>query len=343
MDPISVSRTPGLHPLHGPHHPSTGTPRRRPRSVRRTTHLDLIRPGGMNGPLELHGHARDLVTDGAGQGRVAHTAQLSAEVDYGLGRTVRRLDTVPIVPDLDALVGVPAAGGFRRRIDEAAGHLRAGREPLYTLLDDIPVGTLISGHALSATGADAAQRGSGYLPVADQCAGFVSGGLLMSSFDGAVNSVVVTGPPAPGLDDPADPDSWHPMEVLPVHALRRRRRLDVAADVDDPTAARIDAMFRDTYIRADGVETIIHEYSVDATVHLDGHRITSSEATVHVLPWRECPAAAASAGRVTGMTLAELNGRVRAELHGTATCTHLNDLLRNLADVSALIGLLPES
>jgi hypothetical protein len=55
-----------------------------------------------------------------------------------------------------------------------------------------------------------------------------------------------------------------------------------------------------------------------------------------VLPYIECPDAAASAGRLTGMSVAELRRRVRQELTGISTCTHLNDLLRSLADIGAL-------
>jgi hypothetical protein len=42
------------------------------------------------------------------------------------------------------------------------------------------------------------------------------------------------------------------------------------------------------------------------------------------------------------MTLQELDVKVRAELRGTSTCTHLNDLLRSVADVSALLDILSE-
>jgi hypothetical protein len=55
------------------------------------------------------------------------------------------------------------------------------------------------------------------------------------------------------------------------------------------------------------------------------------------LPWQECPGAVASAERITGMTLGELHFRVRQELFGTSTCTHLNDLLRSVADAEALL------
>jgi hypothetical protein len=61
-----------------------------------------------------------------------------------------------------------------------------------------------------------------------------------------------------------------------------------------------------------------------------------------VLPWQECPGAVDSATRVAGMTLQELHFRVRDELAGTSTCTHLNDLLRSVADAGPLISVLRE-
>jgi hypothetical protein len=60
-----------------------------------------------------------------------------------------------------------------------------------------------------------------------------------------------------------------------------------------------------------------------------------------VLPWFECPQAAASAARLTGRPLAGLRPAVRAEFLGPTTCTHLNDTLRALEDVAALINALP--
>ena len=39
------------------------------------------------------------------------------------------------------------------------------------------------------------------------------------------------------------------------------------------------------------------------------------------------------------MTLSDMRGRIRAEFVGTSTCTHLNDTLRCLGDIGALIDL----
>ena len=326
-----------LHPLHGPHEPTTSTPTRRPGSVRRTSSMDITRTPGSPDPVYLLGRARDLITGRDGSAGVARTAELTATVEL-LRQVVRAIATDPPVPELAELVGRPPMAGFRPAADAAIPKLRHDRDLLYTLIDDVPGSTLISGHALGASGQLESAR-TGFRPLADQCAGFVTGGVMSTMF-ASEEAVIVTGPPAPDLRDPDDPLAWHEFGDLPLHAMRRARRIDVA-DGGDGAEVHIDAMFRDTYVRGDGVETIIHEYTLQATVDLSGRRVLESRATPRVLPWQECPAAAQSAARITGMTLPELHSRVRRELHGTSTCTHLNDLLRSVADAEALITLLP--
>lgn len=60
-----------------------------------------------------------------------------------------------------------------------------------------------------------------------------------------------------------------------------------------------------------------------------------------VLPWEECPGALVSATQLVGATLDELAVTVRRELTGVTSCTHLNDTFRSLADVGALLPLVP--
>jgi hypothetical protein len=324
----------GLHPLHGVHEPTTGNPRRRPRSARRTTSIDMTRDDGSLDPVYLNGFARDLWT--AADGRVAEldSATLSATVEL-ISRVVRHVEVTPPVAATSRLAGAPAMSGFRAAADKAAPELRRARDLRYTLLDDVPVATLISGHALSAANLLGDVTKSGYLPVADQCAGFASDGQLLTSLkDGG--TVTPTGPPAPDLDHGDDPWAWHQVPPLPIYGMRRRRRIDVQER--GVGLVGIDAMFRDTYVRSDGVETIIHEYTLDAVVDTQTGIIVESRATPRVLPWQECPGAVASAARITGMTLQDLHLRVRQELSGTSTCTHLNDLLRSVADAEALIA-----
>jgi Protein of unknown function (DUF2889) len=298
----------------------------------------MVRDEGSLDPVYLNGRARDLWTAADGTVTELGSATLSATIEL-IARVVRHVEVTPAVAAMSRLVGAPAMSGFRAAADKVAPELREARDLRYTLLDDLPVATLISGHALSASSllGDVAKSGY-YLPVADQCAGFATGGLLMTSFE-AGDPVIVTGPAAPDLDHDEyqpDPWAWHQVAALPRHGMRRRRRIDVYEE----SAGRvgIDAMFRDTYVRSDGVETIIHEYTLDAVVDTETGIIVESHATPRVLPWQECPGAVASAERIAGMTLQDLHLRVRQELSGTSTCTHLNDLLRSVADVAALIA-----
>jgi hypothetical protein len=82
---------------------------------------------------------------------------------------------------------------------------------------------------------------------------------------------------------------------------------------------------------------VIHEYTVRGRVDPVDFTILALVATPRVLPWVECPAAAASAGRLVGSDVRALRPLVRAEFTGISTCTHLNDQLRELADLPFLL------
>jgi hypothetical protein len=225
---------------------------------------------------------------------------------------------------------------------------------VYQLLDDLPVATLISGYAPqharaeSGTWADEQQRkplqktapaGLAMLQQADLCAGWKAGGTVMQGF-AENNPPVVTGPAAPSLDDGDDPLAWHELPgPLPLHGMRRRRRIDVVPVENRPPSRGlvwdVDAHFRDSYVDDEG-ETVVHEYTVLARVDAATSTVLEAAATPRVLPWFECPEAAASAARLAGRTLDSLRVGVRAEFLGATTCTHLNDMLRALADIAVL-------
>lgn len=144
----------------------------------------------------------------------------------------------------------------------------------------------------------------------------------------------VTGPPAPDLDSGPDPLAWHQLPVLPPGDVRRRRRMDLASDGE---IFLVNAMFRDSYRDDDGDESVIHEYGLEARIRCDGLQVLELRPEARVLPWRECPVAQGSAQRLVGLPLGSLRAYVRKTLTGTSTCTHLNDLLRSLDDVPALV------
>lgn len=338
-----------LDPRHGTHEPTTTVPARVGGSVRRTTSVDIVRPHGLDAELVLVGRGRDLLTAIDGATRVLDTAEVEATIDYADAQRVTAIASTPAIAELEQLTGRSASTGFRAAIDRAvAGHDVVGRV-VYQLLDDLPVATLISGyapqHAMAQSDewADARKRtpmqktapeGLAMLQQADLCAGWKAGGTIMQGF-AENNPPVVTGPDAPSLDDGDDPLAWHELPgPLPVHGMRRRRRIDVLPRAD-ATLLDVDAHFRDSYVD-DWGETVVHEYTVLATVDAATETVLEAAATPRVLPWFECPEAAASAGRLAGRTLGSLRAGVRAEFLGATTCTHLNDMLRALADVAVL-------
>jgi hypothetical protein len=171
------------------------------------------------------------------------------------------------------------------------------------------------------------------MPV-DVCAGWAEAGSMMLHIRGQREIPTPDGP-----EVPTDREGWHPMPDLVAGALRRQRLIERTGD-------DVWAMFRDTYARPDGTTSVLHEYTVKALVSDDrsddisgdgGGRIVACVATPRVLPWAECPQAAASAGRLVGQRVGDLRALVRNDLVGTSTCTHLNDLLSSLFQAGRLV------
>jgi hypothetical protein len=340
-----------VDPRRGTNAPTSWTPPRRPRSVRRTTTFDSLRPDGLDGEILQEGRARDLWTSAVGTEKVVAEARLTVRSAYVDGPVVQAVELSPVVDGVDALVGRRASTGFRAVIDEStkAEHGSLG----YLLLDEIPAATLVSGFAIAA----AAEHGEvdvsamrlappaePRLQVPDLCAGFRTGGTMLANQDESGRTPMLFGPLALPVERPADEWAWHETVSLPAHGMRRRRRIDVFEDDDDVTGPssgghlRVDVFFRDSHMSADGVETAVHEYTVDAVVDRATMSIVSCEATPRVLPWRECPEAAPSARRLAGWPVRGLRPEVRARFVGPSTCTHLNDVLRGLEDVEWLVA-----
>ena len=128
----------------------------------------------------------------------------------------------------------------------------------------------------------------------------------------------------PIVDD--DEVGWHEFAAeLEADCMRRWRRHDLWRD--DDGALIVDAFFRTAHMAPDGVETVIHEYAVQATIDPYEVRVVRCQADARVLPFQECPLAAQSAKRLAGMKVMTI-AQVRAELAGSTTCTHLSDTLR---------------
>jgi hypothetical protein len=314
--------------------PVPAMPPRVPGSVRRTSHIDMRWSEDGPGTLRLVGGARDVRTDATGRGEVLASGSLDTLLDPEM--QVRFLQIEPTF-DPGPLLGTSARSRFRAAA--RAAHPELQGTPLGLLLDDVPVAALIALYAIQRRVAPGTADARPVPPEAadrqaDLCAGFDATGTMILSMRAGLGLPYEQGPDAPPVatDDPFD---WHEEPPLPPGAMRRRRRIDV---LDGPVR-RIDAFFRDTLVRRDGIEEVLHEYTVEARL-TDDDRIAAIYAAPRVLPFGECPRAAAHVGRLVGEPVADLRTTVPATLTSLSSCTHLNDLLRALADVPALEALL---
>ncbi len=311
--------------------PLSGTPPRRKGGVRRTTSLDLTRPQGPDGPLQVSGRARDLFTDATGAATVIDRALLSLTVEDGV---VTRLRCFPERSAAPRLIGRQALVGWRTGLwRELHDDVESG-SALHLLLDDLPGGMVVGGftrrRALAAAGEPVPQPGRRL----DVCAGWaVDSRAARIMADTGTPPPPVT-PRAPDLVAADDPTGWHTLGALPLFGMSRRRRVD--AHLED-ARIEVDAMFRDSFVDAEGTERVLHEYGVTVTLEANEGRVLDVRPAPRVLPHLECPVAGASTQRLVGMPCADLRDLVSSTLWGPSTCTHLNDLMRSIADVPALV------
>ncbi|EIV91444.1 DUF2889 domain-containing protein [Frankia sp. QA3] len=329
-----------------PDSPHRGAPRRVPGSVRRTSHLNATWPDGFGSPMHLHAGARDLVTGRDRQATVVDSAQLRVTVDGT--RTLRSLTSVPPRRALSGLVGHGGGRGYRARVRELVPEDVATGSPLHFLLDDMPGATLVGPIAWRLWPREqeklvrfaAATHAARVAAMREVCSGWrVDGGPLerLSQGDELQQNLV----PAHPLEQPDDPLAWHRIPAPPGDSamFRRRRRVDVIAP--EPGASQgvltVDSMFRDSMWSPQGVETVVHEYGVHATVDPATLRLVGIHADPRVLPFETCPSAAGNVDLLLGEPVGTLRARVIELVAGTDGCTHLNDALRALAEVPVLV------
>ena len=277
--------------------------------------------------VNIKGAARDLVT--LTDDSTTTVGEASIDISTEPGYKLSRAQCQPGQAIIEQLLGRVVGPGFRAALSDAMDGSISVEHPAYLLMDELPVAALISGYIglyLNTLG----NEGSGSGLKSDICAGWIESGTMIQSLKKVGKIPTPMGPTAPDLSAGGDPIGWHEMPQLQNGAMRRRRLLDVCG-------SRVFAMFRDTFIAPDtGIETVLHEYSIQAEYDFDVDQFIACKATPHVLPWPECPNAAASAQRIIGKSAFEVREFVRREFNGISTCTHLNDLIRSLGDVATL-------
>jgi hypothetical protein len=314
-------------------------PPRRPGSVRRTATIDFTWPDGMAGNTVLDGRARDLSTDHDGSATVLAEASLAVVSDTS--RIITEIRSAPGLPGLWGLTGESAMAGFRRRLAELAdGHEGAAGTPLYQLLDDVPGATLVSGTAWQrwydmddyrVIKADVSRR-----VMRDVCTGYQDGSSALNP-DGTLRWQQER-QPAVDIDDTGDDLAWHLRARPAAVTMGRARRIDVWAD---EAVLHVDAFFQDSSTLPEGGRQSIHEYTLTAQADLATGTLRTVTPVPRVLPYDECPLAVRHAGALAGVPLRDLRGAVLDRLRGPLGCTHLNDMLRALAAVPALVRQLP--
>jgi hypothetical protein len=318
-----------------PQGPVPAVPGRVPSSIRRTSHIDVLRPHGIKGDLLMVGGGRDLKTAESGHGATVGEGSMRLEISMP-EQKVQSISAGGVEGKMQDLAGANIFGGFRRNLAAVAAGADDGSVG-FTLLDDVPVATVIASYVPFAAGAVTAADRASFVQRLGVCQGWKEGGTVETSLAGTGSVPVHPGPPAPPLlMVPGDPLAWHIDEPPKSGSVRRLRCLDVWLDGD----VIVDGMFRDTHADDHGRERVIHEYRVRATADPVSLRILAITADPRVLPYQECPTVAQSAERLIGESLTGLRRRVAVEFSGVSTCTHLNDMLRSLGDIPYLMELL---
>jgi hypothetical protein len=324
-----------------PRNPAGAAPPRRPGSIRRTSSLETTWPDGREGRLQIVGRARDAVTPSVGGAPIVRAFdEFRARLDWD--RTIREIESTPSRPNIGRLVGARGGGHLRQALHELLPEERQGATPLHLALDDISGVSLISGWAWSQWSDEWTRNFSGgeidqqerFRRMEGVCHGFSPGfSSLNPDPDGRGRQNAV---PVIDLRHPDDPDGWHPFTPQDgVVAMRRARWIDVWREGD---VIRIDAGFQDSATTPAGGRVAIHEYGLRATADAVSPTLLTVEADPRVLPFRECPAAANNLPKILGAPLSELRVEVLKQFPRTAGCTHLNDALRALAEVPALLA-----
>lgn len=312
------------------------SPPLRPNSVRRTTSIDSTWPDGAAAGWIMEGRARDVLVPADGAAPV-----FLDEAGYRLRVSPRReileLATTPADVRTQQLIGV-RAGGESRRQNAAVLDDRIG-SPLYQILDDFAGASLVARWIwsqwhedwLSYTKMPEQQSHGRNGNMLDICTGFAAGSSALRHHNETKSFAdpAHVGP----LENPAEPHGWHEMPEQSGPAMRRARRIDVWKQDD---LLMIDAGFQDSGTSPNGGRRGVHEYRVYAEVDPATGILLALQVLPYILPFQECPGASIKAARMVGQKLSDFRDAVLDTLPATMGCTHLNDVLRALADVPAL-------
>ena len=229
-------------------------------------------------------------------------------------------------------MGARGGGHLRGVLDEHIHEERVNGSPLYQLLDDLSGVSLVAGWAWSRWSDEWLTRDpdddfeSRRHLMENVCTGFATGNSALSETSPPDNHPAVV-----PLPRPEDAASWHDLPEITHAGFRRARAIDVWWEAGE---LAMDVLFQDSASDPTEDRVAIHEYHLTARAR-DGV-LTEISATPHVLPFPECPGAIANIQRMVGTPMTEMRTQVIEHLPGVLGCTHLNDVMRSLAEVQSL-------
>jgi hypothetical protein len=255
-------------------------------------------------------------------------------------REIVEISTTPDRPHAQKMVGVRAGGQSRIVLGDVMGDEKTAGTPLYLLLDDFAGASLVAGWIWSQwsegwqqrmVGQSGQDMASHRARMTNICTGFAEGSSALDpnrpGITNQSNAEVVS------LANPADPDGFHDLFDHPKVSARRARWIDVWREGD---LICINSGFQDSGLNPKGGRTAIHEYRLVAHARADDLTLVDLAVDPRILPFVECPGAVRKAQAMVGQRLPDFRSAVLETLPGTQGCTHLNDVLRALAEVPQL-------
>jgi Protein of unknown function (DUF2889) len=285
----------------------------------------------------MEGIARDIITPH--QGGVPHVL---GEGRYTIKASARReimeIALAPAHVRAQEMIGIRGGGASRITLGKIMGSITG--TPLYQIMDDFAGASLVSGWVWMVWASDRVERMLENSPeqlrhrMTNICTGFAEGASSLAE-DGTLDSASQSRTEVGTLVNPDDPQGWHDLAPQEGPSFRRARRIDVWKD---DGLIHCDVGFQDSGPNQEGARMAVHEYQVAVTVDPIDMTVRSLDATPHILPYRECPGAVANIKRLIGHPVSAFRQDVLDTLPGILGCTHLNDVLRALADVPVLAG-----
>jgi len=325
--------------------PAGPAPLRRPGSVRRTTTIETSWPEGLDQPALMVGRGRDLLTPADRPAPVV-LAEAEFRMRVSDAREILEIEVSPPDPNAANLCGGSGGKSSGNRLQAEMGY-REG-DLLYQLLDDFSGASLVCIWAklLWQEITDPAafrlllpQIEATQVRQVDVCIGLASG----SSTDRRVGDFTLLNnfTTVPDLRNPLDPAGWPDFTETSGPQSRRSRRIDLW--LEEPGAIAVDSAFQDSAMHPQEGRIAIHEYALSGAIDRASGELAWFEPEARILPHPECPAAVIEAQRMARLPVAGFRSSVRETLPSVLGCTHLNDVLRALADVPHLAEALSSS